>query len=49
VQLGVSDGIHTEIRSGLQPNEEVILAGLPRLGVQAIDAQTQDPNQDEKK
>jgi RND family efflux transporter MFP subunit len=49
VQLGVSDGIHTEIRSGVKPNEEVILAGLPRLGVQAIDAQTQDPNQDEKK
>ncbi|MGV3719631.1 MAG: efflux RND transporter periplasmic adaptor subunit, partial [Actinomycetota bacterium] len=49
VTLGVSDGIHTEIRSGLKANEEVILAGLPRLGVQAIDAQTQQPNQDEKK
>jgi len=49
VKLGVSDGIHTEISSGLNANEEVILAGLPRLGVQAIDAQTTDPNQDEKK
>jgi multidrug efflux pump subunit AcrA (membrane-fusion protein) len=48
VKLGVSDGIHTEIRTGLKEGEEVILAGLPRLGVEAIDSQTKQ-NSGEKK
>lgn len=48
VKLGFSDGIYTEILSGLKEKEEVILAGLPRLGVQAIDAQTENPNRKKK-
>jgi RND family efflux transporter MFP subunit len=48
VKLGFSDGIYTEIQSGLKEKEEVILAGLPRLGVQAIDAQTERPNRNQK-
>lgn len=48
VKLGFSDGIYTEIHSGLKEKEEVILAGLPRLGVQAIDAQTENPERKKK-
>jgi len=48
VKVGFSDGIYTEIKSGLKEKEEVILAGLPRLGVQAIDAQTRDPKRNKK-
>jgi multidrug efflux pump subunit AcrA (membrane-fusion protein) len=43
VAPGVDDGIHAEMRSGLKPGEEVVLAGLPRLGVQAADAQGGGP------
>ena len=43
VKPGIDDGLHAELRSGLQPGEEVVLAGLPRLGVQAADAQSGGP------
>lgn len=43
VKVGVDDGTHVEIVSGLKPDEEVVLAGLPRLGVEAVDAQRQGP------
>ena len=49
VTLGTNDGIHTEIRTVLKEREEVILAGLPRLGVEAIDSQTAKPNSGEQK
>lgn len=48
VRLGSSDGTQTEIVSGLKEGEEVILAGLPRFGIQATDAQTTDPNKNRK-
>lgn len=44
VKPGVDDGMQAELRSGLQPGEEVVLAGLPRLGVQAADAQNSRPS-----
>ena len=40
IHTGVSDGTHTQIVSGLNPGEEVVLAGLQRLGVNASDSQT---------
>ena len=43
VRFGVSDGIQTEITSGLKEKEEVVLAGLKRLGVEATDSQSTDP------
>ncbi len=43
VRFGVSDGIQTEITSGLKEREEVVLAGLKRLGVEATDSQSTDP------
>jgi RND family efflux transporter MFP subunit len=49
VKAGISDASSTEIRSGLKDGEEVVLAGLPRLGVQAIDAQTTKPKRDGQK
>jgi RND family efflux transporter MFP subunit len=45
VKIGPSDGTQTEIRSGLKDGEEVVLAGLPRLGVQATDAQSRNPQE----
>jgi hypothetical protein len=36
---GTSDGNFTEIKTGLKQGEEVILAGLPRLGIVASDSQ----------
>ncbi len=42
VTVGVSAGAYTQIRSGLKPGEEVILAGLQRLGIRAVDAQSRD-------
>jgi len=39
VRTGVQDSASIEIVSGLKEGEEVILAGLQRLGVQALDAQ----------
>jgi RND family efflux transporter MFP subunit len=45
VKIGVSDGSFTEITDGLKEGEEVVLAGLPRLGVTAVDSQTTNPNQ----
>ena len=41
VAVGVDDGSQAEVTSGLKEGEEVILAGLPRLGVEAADAQRQ--------
>ena len=41
VTVGVDDGSRAEIRSGVKDGEEVVLAGLPRLGVEAADAQRQ--------
>jgi HlyD family secretion protein len=41
VTTGAEDGLFAEIRTGLKEGEEVILAGLPRFGVQAIDSQQQ--------
>src|SRR6185437_1118139 len=43
ITIGFTDGVDTEVHTGLKEGEEVILAGLPRLGVQAVDAQTTDP------
>jgi multidrug efflux pump subunit AcrA (membrane-fusion protein) len=40
IRTGVSDGSHTQIVTGLKPGEEVVLAGLQRLGVNASDSQT---------
>jgi multidrug efflux pump subunit AcrA (membrane-fusion protein) len=48
VQVGVDDGSHVEILSGIQPDEEVVLAGLPRLGVDAVDAQRQGPKKEDQ-
>lgn len=39
VKPGFDDGTNTEIRSGLKLGESVVVAGLPRLGVRAPDAQ----------
>lgn len=39
VEAGFDDGANTEIRSGLKQGESVVVAGLPRLGVHAPDAQ----------
>jgi HlyD family secretion protein len=39
VRTGVQDSSHTQVLSGLKEDEEVVLAGLQRLGVKAIDAQ----------
>jgi HlyD family secretion protein len=47
VETGVDDGSQSQITSGLKAGEEVILAGLPRLGVQASDAQRQGGQKDE--
>lgn len=44
ITIGVDDGSRTEVTSGLKADEEVILAGLPRLGVKATDAQDADRN-----
>jgi HlyD family secretion protein len=43
VQVGWDDGSHAEVISGLKEGEQVVLAGLQRLGVQAADAQQQGP------
>lgn len=43
VNSGVDDGKRTEVRSGLKAGEEVVLAGLQRLGVRAPDAQGGGP------
>lgn len=40
VKPGLDDGADTEVRSGLQVGEELVVAGLARLGVRAPDAQT---------
>lgn len=49
VTVGVDDGSQAEVKSGLTEGEEVILAGLPRLGVEAADAQRQGgPKKDEE-
>jgi HlyD family secretion protein len=39
IKVGSDDGTHTEVTSGLKQGEEVILAGLQRLGVKAVDSQ----------
>ncbi len=39
VKPGFDDGTNTEIKSGLKVGESVVVAGLPRLGVRAPDAQ----------
>lgn len=39
VQTGFDDGMHTEIKKGLQEGEPVVIAGLSKLGVKASDAQ----------
>lgn len=39
VTTGVQDGSHTQILTGLKDGEEVVLAGLQRLGVKAKDSQ----------
>ncbi|MFN3652974.1 MAG: efflux RND transporter periplasmic adaptor subunit [Armatimonadota bacterium] len=39
VETGVRNNSHTQIVSGLKEGEEVVLAGLARLGVKAVDAQ----------
>lgn len=39
VQVGAADGSFTQITGGLTAGEEVVLAGLQRLGVKAADAQ----------
>lgn len=44
IKIGIDDGSRTEVISGLKPGEEVVLAGLPRLGVKATDAQDADRN-----
>lgn len=49
VRIGASDGTQTEVISGLKEGEEVVLAGLPRFGIQATDAQTTDPNKNRTK
>ncbi len=41
VTTGPSDGIKTQVRTGLKESEEVILTGLQRLGTKALDAQQQ--------
>ncbi len=43
VELGFDDGAHTGIKSGLKEGETVVVAGLPRLGVRAPDAQRGEP------
>ena len=43
VQTGSDDGERTEIRSGLKAGEELVLAGLARLGVHAPDAVSGGP------
>lgn len=47
VQTGVDDGSQAEIREGLKEGDEVILAGLPRLGVQPKDSQQRRPGAQE--
>jgi RND family efflux transporter MFP subunit len=39
VTTGVQDGSFTQILSGMKEGEQVVLAGLQRLGVKAVDAQ----------
>lgn len=46
IRIGIDDGTHTEVTSGLREEEEVVLAGLPRLGVKAADAQDADRKKD---
>ena len=41
VQTGVQDNSHVQITSGLKEGEEVVLAGLQRLGVEASGSQSQ--------
>jgi HlyD family secretion protein len=48
VTVGVDDGTRAQIRTGLKEGEEVILAGLKRLGVEAVDAQTTNPKRNKK-
>lgn len=43
VQTGSDDGERTEIRSGLTEGEELVVAGLARLGVRAPDAVSGGP------
>jgi RND family efflux transporter MFP subunit len=43
VEAGSDDGERTEIRSGVKPGEELVLAGLARLGVRASDAVSGGP------
>ncbi len=45
VEVGFDDGTHMEIRSGVREGEQVVLAGLPRLGVRAPDSQRGGPGQ----
>jgi RND family efflux transporter MFP subunit len=48
VVTGVRDNTHIEIRSGLKEGDEVILAGLERLGVVAVDSQKRTGEQEQK-
>lgn len=48
VTTGVDDGTRAQVLTGLKEGEEVILAGLPRLGVQASDAQRQGGKKDDE-
>jgi hypothetical protein len=43
IRTGADDGSQIQILGGLRDGEEVVLAGLQRLGVTAIDAQQGRP------
>jgi RND family efflux transporter MFP subunit len=47
VTTGVQDGSSTQILTGLKEGEEVVLAGLQRLGVKASDAQDAEGKKEE--
>jgi RND family efflux transporter MFP subunit len=48
VTVGVDDGSQVEVVSGVKEGEEVVLAGLPRLGVEAVDAQRKTQKSDDQ-
>jgi RND family efflux transporter MFP subunit len=48
VSVGVDDGSQVEVVSGVKEGEEVVLAGLPRLGVEAVDAQRKTQKSDDQ-
>lgn len=48
ITTGAQDGNFTQIATGLGAGEEVVLAGLQRLGVKAVDAQDAEGKKEEK-